>query len=974
MKRLLLFSMMALTVLIVQAQDRTVSGRIVDGETGEALIGASVTVKDTSLGTVTDLDGNYSLSVPDGATLVVSYVGYITQEIAVGAQTSIDVSLASDAEQLGELVFVGYGSVRKADLTGSVGTVDNENLLKGVVIAPDQAMQGKIAGVQVINNSGQPGGATTIRIRGNSSIRTGNQPLFVIDGVQLTGASSKPGADTGALGSTPPANPLNFINPNDIESMQVLKDASATAIYGSRGANGVVLITTKKGRAGAPTVEITGQVGISNVANEYDILDAEGYRSALMEFNAGGENSDGGNNVDAWDAITRTAITQNHSVAVSGGDQGSNYRVSLGYYDQQGVLKGNDLNRINANIATSLTFLDEKGTLDVGLITSKTDENAPPNSTNAGFEGSLVANALQWNPTYPLADENGPIIQQSGVGDAVNPLALLDGYYDLTETIDIVASVSPSYKINDKLSYKFFYSIALGIGSRHAHIQPFVNLTDIEDQGLASFRQTKNTNQILTQTLNFADDIAQGVNLNVTAGYEYQKRRDTESGVSAIGFKFPGNLSSQLDASDPASRTTFSNAPPDTKLSSFFARAILNLQDNFSFTATFRADGSSKFGANNRFGYFPSFGAAWNAHNMIDLPFDQLKVRLGWGVTGNSEFDAGAAQERWQFSPTEIFQVNAPNDSLVWETSKTLNIGIDFALINYKLTGTIDYFQKVTSDLLFQQTVKAPGPPSARYWENLSGEVVNSGVELALDYQIFEDTDLSWNFGVNVTYLSNVLQNYNGANVLYGELFGQGVSGANSHRLANGQPLNSFYMSEFTGLDSLSGNSTFANDGAPDFVGDPNQDIVLGINTVLSVKDFTFSLAFNGAFGHDIYNNTRHTVIAIGNLGNRNISRSLLGSGENTANVPSVSSRYLEKGDYLKLNNATVAYNIGDLGAFKKARVFVTGNNLFVLTNYSGFDPEVNVVNQREGLPSYGIEYTPYPSARSFVLGVNFSL
>lgn len=835
--------------------------------------------------------------------------------------------------------------------------------------------------MQIINQSGQPGGATTVRIRGNASIRTGNQPLFVVDGVQLTGSSSKAGsAGIPGLNDSQGSNPLNFISPADIQSIEILKDASATAIYGSRGANGVVLITTKKGQSGAPTVEVSSQVGISNVLRTYDVLDAGGYRSALKEFEVTTADADGGADVDAMDEILQTGVSQNHNVSVRGGNENLNYRVSMGYFDQEGIIKESGLNRLNTNANVSAYFLDKKANLDIGLITSFTKEQAAPIGTNSGFEGNLIGHALQWNPTYKLRDSKGEVlVEQPGVGrTTVNPLALLEFHHDNSKTTDIVASISPSYKLTDKLTAKVFYSIARGQGDRRVSMDPgLVNIAGIDGQGFASYRSKLNTNQILTNTLNYNDDFG-SVSLNAVVGYEHQIREENEMGISAFGFGIQGvDLTYFLQGSNTANRNIFVDSEPVQKLNSYFARTIWNIDDTYLLTATIRADGSSKFGDGNRFGVFPSLAAAWNVHNAVDMPLDQFKLRLGWGQTGNSEFDAGASRERWEITQGGgIRMENAANPNLKWETSTTINAGIDFALMDYRLSGTLEYFRKTTSDMLFQQSIVAPGPQAALFWINLDGEVVNSGVEVTLNYDIIKGKDKSWTLGANATILDNELTKYDGANVLYGNLFGQGASGSTAHRLEQGQPLNAFYMKEYTGLNAK-GEQTFANDGSPAFVGNPNQNLILGINSTFTYSKLTASVSFNGAFGHDIYNNTLNTVIPISNLGSRNISADLLGSGEAVSNANQVSSRYLEKGDYLKLNNATISYDLGSLGAFKNARISLIGNNLLLFTKYSGFDPEVNTVNfdpDRGALPSFGIEYIPYPTARTFMLGVNFSL
>ena len=414
---------------------RTITGTITDAESGEPLIGANVLVVGTSSGTVTDIDGTYSLDLPEGSTqLEFSYTGYTTQTLTVGTSNVMDVSLAA-GETLDEVVVIGYGTVKKSDLTGAVTSVGEEDFNQGLLTAPDQLIQGKAPGVQVINNSGQPGGATTVRIRGNASIRAGNNPLFVVDGIQLNGASTKPGINAGDLGNTNASNPLNYLNPNDIESIQILKDASATAIYGSRGANGVVIITTKRGKSGDATVSVNTSVGFSGVLNKYDVLDGDEYRQALRDYGLTG--GDFGDNVDAFDEITRTATTQNHTVAVSGGNENGNYRISVGYLNQEGIIKANALERVSANINGSFKLLDSKKLgMDFNLIATRTDEDAPSVTTNAGFRGSLIGNALQWNPTHPLYNADGSPVIVPGFGNFTNPVALIDAVSD-TDRVDL---------------------------------------------------------------------------------------------------------------------------------------------------------------------------------------------------------------------------------------------------------------------------------------------------------------------------------------------------------------------------------------------------------------------------------------------------------------------------------------------------------------------------------------------------------
>jgi len=961
---------------------RTVTGKVTDAESGEALIGASVSVVGTTRGAVTDIDGNYSVSVPDGSTqLRFAYTGYKEEVVELGASNVVNIAMKAGS-LLDEVVVIGYGAVKKSDLTGSVVSVGEKDFNQGIFAAPDQLIQGKAAGVQVLANSGQPGSAATVRIRGNSSIRGGNEPLWVVDGVQLTGNSTKPGTNAGDLGATPASNPLNYLNPNDIESIQVLKDASATAIYGSRGANGVIIITTKKGKSGVPTVDFNTSVGFSSILKKYEVLDGNEYREALRQYGLTG--GDYGSNADAFDEILRTGVVQNHGASITGGSSGGSYRVGLNYFNQQGIVKENDLQRVSANISGSYSFLESKRLgLDFGVIAAQTKENGPAVSTNAGFRGSLIGNALQWNPTHPLYDDTGAPIIIPDFGNFTNPVALLDAFKDKANTVDIIASISPSFKITDNLIYKFFYSINHGVGDRRLQVSRRINLQDIENRGLASYNEEKNTNQILTHTLNYIANITRNLNVNAVAGYEYQKRSERGMGFFARDFAVDNiDFNNVLQNSSPGSRNVFGFQPPDAELQSYFVRGIFNLSDKYLLTATMRADGSSKFGENNKYGYFPSVGFAWNLHNESFLEnsvFDNLKLRLGWGKTGNSEFPPGSAQERY-FLTNENNQAssgleNVANPDLKWETTTTTNIGLDFAFLNYKVYGTIEYFNRSSEDLLFQFPTIQPAP-AAFYWINLPGTLVNSGVELSVNTLLVDKEKFNWNFGANVTFIQNELQDYNGPALDYGELFGQGSSGATSQRLANGQPLNSFYLRQHLGIGE-DGQSIYADDEKLAFVGDPNPNVLLGFYTSASMGKLSLGLNFNGAFGHQIFNNTKMSVIPIGNLGSRNIDANLLG-GENqeaTSNAIKASDRYLENGDYLKLANATIAYNFGNIGRnVKNVRLYLTGQNLLVFTGYTGFDPEVNTVNTgANGLPSAGIEYIPYPSARTFILGANFS-
>jgi iron complex outermembrane receptor protein len=992
LKRLLSVKWLLIAILcssqFVYAQNKLVNGKVTDSKDNSPIPGVSVSAKGTNMGTTTGAEGNFSLSVPASAnTLIFTAVGYGTKEAAI-TDGPVNIALETTASNLNEIVVVGYGTARRRDVTGSVATVNAKNFNKGVQTAPDQLIQGKVAGVQVINNSGAPGGATTVRIRGNASVRAGGQPLYVVDGVPLDGRSARPDLKLPTISNTPNANPLNFINPNDIASIDVLKDASATAIYGSRGANGVVIITTKKGQSGAPRIDVSAAGGISRILRKYDVLNAAEYRAALETYNiekdpaTGRRLGDFGGDVDAMDAILRTATAQNYSVSMGGGTENGRYRLSLGYLDQQGIIRKTDFKKYTANLNSQFKFLESKKLgLDVNVLASHNTEQIGPVTNNAGFEGSLVGQALYWNPTLPLrkAGDSLNILQ----GSTINPLAMSEAYNDVSNISTILASISPYYKFNKNLEYRFLYSINHGVGVRRSSVASYININTILGRGYGFYANNELTTQQVTQTLNYIKSFSEAFSITALLGHEYQKFDN--KGASMFGRDFLTNAidyTNYLQNTSQSSRDIKSFADPLSELQSFFGRATANLYDKYLLTATFRADGSSKFGKNNRYGYFPSFAAAWNITNEDFMRgggvFSNLKLRLGWGQTGNQEFPAGAAQERYKFEAGTFSQENVSNPDLKWEKSTTANAGIDFGILRDRPTGSIEYFRKKTTDLLFQFDAIQPAPAS-KYWINLPGEVINQGVELSLNGSLIRQNDINWNASVNASYLKNELRNYNGPTVLTGDISGQGLSGSRVQRLANNQPLNAFYVREFLGIDKATGlNRLTKNGDTLLFIGDPNPDVILGISTDFTYKKFSVVVNMNGAFGHDIYNNTLNAVIPIGNLRTgRNVASSLmnLSPREDLANTVVTSSRYLEKGNYLKMANATISYNIGNIGReLKNLNVFITGQNLFILTDYSGFDPEVNTDKNVDDVPSFGIEYIPYPSARTFTVGINFSL
>lgn len=972
---LLVFSLTAMT------QTRKITGVVIDKEERLPLIGVTVLEQGTGRGTLTDFDGSYTIELEGSeAVLNFSYTGYKEEKIIVTDQSTIDIVMSTDVSLLEEVVVIGYGTVKKSDLTGAVSKVTEEDFNGGVLSSPDQLIQGRAAGVQVISSSGQPGGANTVRIRGNNSIRTGNDPLYVVDGIQITATSGKPGASNFGISSSPPSNPLSYLNPSDIASVEILKDASATAIYGSRGANGVIIITTKRGKAGQPTLEVNSSLGMSKLLNEPDHLNASEYREALIAYDR--PQGDFGAEIDPIDAITRdAAITNNHSISFGNATDKGSFRVSLGYFDQEGIIKNSSLNRMNANISGSYQFLQsEKLGLDVNLVVSNIREETPPIGQTSGAGGSLISAALAWNPTLDFYDENGSIFQL-GNGQLASPIALLEGFADNSKQTNIISKVSPSYRITNDLTYRMDYAINSINGSRRGYGQRWVNSGDNKGRGFAYVNTLDQTTTILTHTLNYNKDISEQLTINVLGGFEWQKSVFEFNNLSARDFPLDDADYTGYIASTPiTSRAASSGISPTEELQSFFGRANFNFKNRYLLTATFRADGSNKFGENNKYGYFPSAAFAWNLSNeqfMENTLFSNLKLRLSWGQTGNQSFPAGAAGERWRLANdgNGIALQNAANPFLKWETTTSTNIGVDVGVLEDRISASVEYFNNNTADLLFETQVIFPGPEDSRVWINLSdATVINKGVEVTLDANIVSKRRFSWNIGANASFIDNIFEDFEG-NLDYGQLYGQGISGTFSQRLEAGQPLNSFYLPVYLGTNE-EGVDLFKTDEndvpVKEFVGDANPDVILGFTSSMDFGKLSLNLNFNGIFGNQILYNTGMTVTNITNVGFYNIATSQ--NGSNLANGPRASSKYLYDGDYLRLSNASLVYNLGNVRGFKNIQFYLTGTNLLTFTNYIGSDPEVNTVNSVNGLSSSGIEYEAYPSSKTLVFGTKFSL
>lgn len=957
-------------------QSTTVTGRVTD-EMGAALPGANVVERGTTNGTVTDIDGRYSITVSSGdAVLVFSFVGVVTQQVPVGQQTEINVQLVADQSLLDEVVVVGYGTQKKSDITGAISSLKSDEFNKGIINSPAQLLQGKVSGVQVTSSSGAPGSGQRIIIRGQGSIRQGTGPLFVVDGFPL-----------GLAGTGSESSPLNFINPEDIESIDVLKDASATAIYGARGANGVVIITTKKGKAGVSSVSFKSNLGFSKMAREIPVFSADEFRQQVQAVE--GTLEDRGGNTYWQDELTRTAITNDHNLMFQGGSKNFNYRASLGYLDQQGIIMNTGIKRYTGRIGATQKLFDGRLNIDFNLSTSvESGENAQ--------EGTLVSEMLEFNPTYPARDANGNPVKYP---DLMNPLIGAELYKDFNENRRTIINISPSFEIIDGLVYK----VNLGYDnlSSDLDIQDMPNADPFEEGRLEQrFHNAKNTliENYLTYNLALGGDH----NFAVLAGHSYQRLFDRSRTWSVDIFpdngiepRYNPGLGQRIDL--------VLNHPRGwayiDELQSFFGRVNYDFAGKYLFTATVRADGSSKFGANNKYGTFPSFAAGWRISEesfMESSPFTNLKLRAGWGQTGNQEIPNKITQASYttRISDEDSYPlggteppytagttfVRLANPDLHWEVSTQTSVGLDFGLFNGALSGTVDYFRKVSSDILLKVKPLDPIQPVTDYWTNVKDmTITNKGLEVALDYQHRDEGGFSYGVGGNVTFIDNVVEDSPFTILTTGSASGSGLTGATINGMINGYPIGSFYMQRFLGIGP-DGLSMFAEseDGGRMVTGSALPDLMYNFYLNLNYKHFDVGMNFNGVSGNMIYNNTAMNKFYKAKLANslNTTDRAIEYPEESIINSSSVSTRYLENGSFLRLNNMTLGYNFNTaaLGAgkwLKELRLSLTGQNLFVITSYTGYDPEVNQDRSTEGIQSFGIDLDGYPKARTFVVGLN---
>jgi len=989
---------LALCVGPAAAQERSeITGTVTSANDGAPLPGANVSVPGTTIGTATDAQGQYTLRVPaDADSLRFSFVGFQAQTVAIAGRSTIDVALAPGAQQLGEVVVVGYGEQEERDVTGVVEKVGSQNLNQSANVSPDQALAGKVAGVQISASSGAPGSQSYIRIRGATSVNADSQPLFVVDGVPISQESNTAGR-----------NPLNFLSPSDIANVTVLKDASATAIYGARGANGVVMIETKQAEGEEPRVTYNGSLSGSQITNQIDVLGAEQFRQVVQERAPSQASKLGRAETDWQDVVQRTGIGQEHSIAFSRTSESAQIRLSLGYLNEEGILETSRTERISASLNYNQQLLDDQLSISSKVRGAKTEDQFAP--------GSLVGGAVGFAPTQPVRDvdspyggffeweqqlaENNPVaefIMTDNVGENYRSLGRIEADYEVPFLEGLNARVNLGYDVT--------------VGERE-----FFAPNDLKGEaesptpGTIERANLSRLNTLLDAYLSYENEFESiSSSFDVTAGYSYQEFHEEYPEFTADSLNSdifgPNNTS-------PANEfSTFVQEIPN-RLISGFARVNYKLMDRYLLTFTVRQDGSSRFGPENRWGTFPSAALAWRVHNepfmeSISDVVSSLKIRGSWGVTGNQEIGdflyaplwvPGGPRAQVQFGNQFVSTIrpNAADEALKWEETTQTNIGIDYGLYNGRITGSLEYYVKDTDDLLFTVPVAGGANLSNRVLTNI-GSMRNQGLEFSVDAQIVNREDFSYDFQFNASTNSNELLKLNRSDQegFQGIDVG-GISGGVGNTiqiLREGEPVNSFFVFQHKRDESgdpiyrdVNGDGTIGpNDLYKDVNGDetvneqdrvvegsPQPDWILGHTSQFRYKDIDLSATVRAHLGQQVYNNVASNYGHFNRLRSQvpsNIHESALKTGFETPQY--FSDYYVEDASFLRLDNVSLGYTSRSIPSVDRLRVYGRVSNVFVITGYSGQDPEVG----GPGSSGIGIDNNVYPRSRTYTAGINVTL
>lgn len=971
----------------------TLTGRITDSKDGSGLAGASVTVKGTKIGTQTAPDGSFAVTVPTNAnTLVITAVGFVQQEVPVNGQSAV-ISLKAAPSTLADVVVIGYGTARKKDLTGSIGQVNSKDFQKGNIVSPDQLIAGKLPGVQVTSNGGAPGSGSTIRIRGGASLNASNDPLIVIDGVPLSPDKNPNGTSTIAG----VANPISLIDPNDIESFSVLKDASASAIYGSRASNGVILITTKKGRAGKPVVDFNTSFSIADVAKKVDVLSAQELR-AFVQSHGTVENQKllGRDSTDWQDQIYQTALSTDNHISVSGGYKNMPYRFSLGYLNQEGILKTGNLSRYSAGVNISPRVFDDHLRININVKASVSE-------VRFANEGA-ISSAVNFDPTKPIYSgskrfggfyEYLDSTSKSGLKSLapLNPLGLLLQRRDISEVRRSIGNAQLDYKFHFlpdlHANLNLGYDVSTGLGTINvpdSAASAYHRTTNAQHGGINNKYRQKKANTLLELYFNYVRDLKSlNSRIDVVAGYAYQDFLTTN-------YNFPDYTADNVAVSSP----NYPFDKPENTLISYYGRLNYSFKDKYIITGTIRTDGSSRFNPANRWSAFPSGSFAWRIKNEGFLTnsrtISDLKLRLGVGVTGQQEgignydyisyYTLSNAQGQYQLG-NNFYQAYRPGGYYFnrrWEQTTTYNAGLDFGLFSNRITGYVDYYYKETTDLLNEIIQPAGTNFSNKIIANV-GSMKNSGIEVSLTMVPVRNNNVTWDINLNGTYNSNEITKLtispdpNYAGNKYGGISG----GVGNTILINsvGNSRGSFFVyQQVYNANGKPIDGLFADRNKDGIINekdlyvyksaDPNY--LFGASSSVNYKNWSAGFVLRANLGNYMYNNNfsntgtiRHLINPLNYLNNGSrdvLSSEFSGSGDKYI----FSDYYIENASFLRMDNINVGYSFGKIFG-NSGTLSITGNvqNVFIITNYKGLDPEI----------SGGIDNNFYPRPRTYTIGLS---
>jgi len=979
-------------------QDIDITGRVTGAGGTEGLPGVNVVLEGSQIGTTTDINGDYKLRVPSNGTLVFSYVGYLSQRVPVNNQSAINVSLTADTKTLGEVVVVGYGTQSRKNLTSAITTIKPGDLNRGPISDVGQLLQGKVPGLN-ISTSGDPNRPAAVVLRGASTINSSQGPFYVIDGV--------PGAD------------ISILAPDDIASIDVLKDAAATAIYGNRAANGVILVTTKRGKKGQAQIAYSGYVGVEKVSRRLDMMDAGELRAFLTQNNLSFSPSDDkGANTNWQTSVERkAAIAHNHNLSVSGGTEHSTYSASLNYLNREGVIEPSSLNRVIARLAIDQYAFNDK--VKFGLVVTNSNSNA----NNVPLRNSVLQQMVNHLPVSPIKNPDGTYFENFINTGYFNPVAMVNHAKDNTKTNNLVGAFTTHVSLPFGLSYdlnlsyqntnilhgEFYDSYYSQYNSANFYNNPDPPLTktlvNFGTNGSALRSSYQNTFKVLETFLTWNKEFGPH-SINAVLGYSWQGTTSGD-GFQASSTNFPvDNIGyNNLALSNPYAISSYrvnfgaDGVYQETRLISDFARLNYNYNDKYLVQASVRRDGSSVFGANHQWGYFPAVGVAWRINQEGFMKnqnfFNDLKLRASYGVTGNSSgFNAYTAQvisgslgtyyyngvQTAAYGPTQ-----AANPDLQWEKTATGNIGLDFTILKGYLNGTVEVYDKNTTGMIYSYRVNPVLVPIGSIIAN-GGSMNNRGIELSLSSTPVQTANFSWSTGINLAHNRNEITSLTNPLFVGGDSTritqpdGAGQTGSTLQILKAGKPLGQFFTLQYAGKNAQ-GVSQYVNArgelttspaiGADyRYAGNPQPKLLLGWTNNLRYKNFDLNVFFRGVFGNKIFNVTRADLFRPSTAQYTNILREVANEPINDVNAYRYSTRFIESGSYLRLDNATLGYNFKNLSQYvRSVRVYTSVNNAFVLTKYKGIDPEINQGGLAPGVDANNF----YPKTRTILVGVNVS-